>query len=318
MNGSKLFFGSLAAATLLPLIGLSLGAAPYLPGLAVLIAVTGYWHVSSTGFSYFDPDFRPLVKAEPWRFIAPLIVLPLAMVTLYVINPALGRLSVVGYLFWQGYHYQRQNYGLCALAGGGRLPQSLNAGFNMVAIAGTLGLVRFSDVSQIHLSPELAAAALAIASAIYLGGVILVALSVAREPRLQAGRPFLFVVMSSAFFLPSLVCDNPMAAFWSYAAAHGAQYLICQGTVAIRSGMSRPRFAAGFAIMAAVGTLGYFSVGHPLLMQAWLGVVMVHFLADAKLWRLREPLQRQTIQRRFDFLFSPTTSRAHIGAPSPS
>jgi hypothetical protein len=31
---------------------------------------------------------------------------------------------------------------------------------------------------------------------------------------------------------------------------------------------------------------------------------MAHFVIDAKVWRMREPLQRQLLRERFGFLFS--------------
>jgi hypothetical protein len=35
----------------------------------------------------------------------------------------------------------------------------------------------------------------------------------------------------------------------------------------------------------------------------YTGLVMGHFLIDAKVWRLREPLQRDLIRSRFGFIF---------------
>jgi hypothetical protein len=45
-------------------------------------------------------------------------------------------------------------------------------------------------------------------------------------------------------------------------------------------------------------------------MKAWpvifvyMGLVQVHFLIDAKVWRLREPKQRAIMGNRFDFLLA--------------
>jgi len=37
---------------------------------------------------------------------------------------------------------------------------------------------------------------------------------------------------------------------------------------------------------------------------AYMGLVEVHFLVDAKVWRLREPRQRAIMNDRFDFLLA--------------
>jgi hypothetical protein len=39
-----------------------------------------------------------------------------------------------------------------------------------------------------------------------------------------------------------------------------------------------------------------------------MGVVVWHFLADARLWRLRDPSVRVIVRRRFDFLFVPPST----------
>jgi hypothetical protein len=36
----------------------------------------------------------------------------------------------------------------------------------------------------------------------------------------------------------------------------------------------------------------------------YTGLVMGHFMIDAKFWRMREPMQRGLIRKRFAFLFN--------------
>lgn len=298
-----MFFGSLMLATALPLFGLSFGAAPYLPGLWVFIAIAGYWHVSSTAFSYFDHDLRPLVKAEPWRFLWPVILLPTAMVALYLADHRLGLLAAVGYLFWQAHHYQRQNYGLCALAAGGRLPERLSLGLNLAALAGAFGMLRFPELSRGILPSSVIAASWTLGVAVYVGSALPTIMALYEDRRLLQPKALAFIGLSWAFFLPALFCQSLMAGFWSYAAAHGAQYLICQGLVVRGAKLSAPRLFIGAALMATIGTLAFVFRSEPIVIQAWLGLVMVHFLADAKLWRMREPLQRSIIAKRLSFAF---------------
>jgi hypothetical protein len=63
----------------------------------------------------------------------------------------------------------------------------------------------------------------------------------------------------------------------------------------------------GFGAFAAIAVaLGLAVHGAPGIVwaQAYTGVVVWHFLADARLWRLRDPEVRAIVRRRFDFLFS--------------
>jgi len=91
-------------------------------------------------------------------------------------------------------------------------------------------------------------------------------------------------------------------AFWSFAIGHGAQYLIFMTVVA--EGRSK-RFGA--YLIAGVTLVGTTLFGLLTLPQAgapiYSGIVIGHFLVDAKFWKMREPEQRRVIRERFGFLF---------------
>jgi drug/metabolite transporter superfamily protein YnfA len=105
------------------------------------------------------------------------------------------------------------------------------------------------------------------------------------------------------FFLPTLVSTNELVGFWSYAIAHGAQYLIF---MVVLSG-NRKRGTVGLSVFALVFAAMLVAFEHlnrsGAGLAAYTGIVMSHFLIDAKIWRLREPLQRNLIHQRFAFLF---------------
>ncbi len=42
----------------------------------------------------------------------------------------------------------------------------------------------------------------------------------------------------------------------------------------------------------------------PVIFATYLGLVITHFLLDAKIWRLREPVQRAVIRKRLSFAFA--------------
>jgi len=104
--------------------------------------------------------------------------------------------------------------------------------------------------------------------------------------------------------LSPLVSTDPLIGFWSYAIAHGAQYLIFM--IVLGANTKRGIVEIGLLLLAVSAAfvmfakLNSFNAG----LTFYNGIVMGHFLIDAKVWRLREPLQRQIIGERFSFLFS--------------
>jgi hypothetical protein len=56
--------------------------------------------------------------------------------------------------------------------------------------------------------------------------------------------------------------------------------------------------------LGAVIGLGIDSMKAWPLIFVYMGIVEVHFMVDAKVWRLREPQQRAIMNDRFDFLLA--------------
>ena len=107
-------------------------------------------------------------------------------------------------------------------------------------------------------------------------------------------------MLSWAFFLPGLLSNHLLSGFWCYVIAHGAQYLIFV-SVASYQGNCRA-FAGAWALFGIMFALLAVAVSTPLGGKILYGAGMAHFLIDAKLWRLREPVQRALIRERFAFL----------------
>ncbi|MGA9725247.1 MAG: hypothetical protein WBQ86_22520, partial [Candidatus Binatus sp.] len=141
--------------------------------------------------------------------------------------------------------------------------------------------------------------------ALFLASTVLLLKVLLTTPRLRADLPTLiYTVLGWTFFLPTLVSTNDLVGYWSYAIAHGAQYLIF---MIVLSGNRKhgttvlSLFLFLFAVMLlAFDHLNRSGAG----MAAYTGLVMGHFLIDAKIWRLREPIQRSLISQRFAFIFS--------------
>ena len=320
---ARWFFGALALLTLVPLAGMPLAFGPMhvrvtsLPAglLLTVLAITGSMHVGSTAFFYVDRDFRPLIRVDRRRFLWALALVPIGLFLLGISGAAFIGSWMFFALFafqttWLFYHYQRQNFGLISLvstnAGSGPLPAHVGPLLNVVALAGvvaTLGLPGLYPAGLHRLMPvDLQATFRSCGIVLYLLSIpLLVSVfwrhaSLRRDPWLAVG-----LVLGWAFFLPAVV-GNPFG-FLPLAVAHGAQYVFMMMILSARSS----RRWLGLVAMCALGAgIGYVldSVKQlPAILLA-VGVVQVHFLLDAKVWRLREPQQRAIMNRRFDFLLA--------------
>jgi len=160
---------------------------------------------------------------------------------------------------------------------------------------------------------------------------------------------------SLVFFVPVYLSPTPVIAYWSYATAHGLQYLLFLGYHATgwSYGFGRnparkwPTGVLGLASLvvfaisvvvllrtqqslpapfrAAIGSAADW-LGSPLTARAigrgglgvTLGITLAHFWLDQNLWRLREPSRRAWVRDRYAFLFAeaPAAARDPYGAPS--
>jgi hypothetical protein len=322
---SRRFFTALAAATAAPLISLPLFAV-FAPALAqgaltslilVLWVITGYGHVLSTLWFGADPDYVPVLKAHRWRMIASLAVIPLAVGALAMADRLLSAWLYSAFLAWQAHHYNRQNYGVLSFAaahdGLGQLPPEIGTILNLTTVAGALGMVTLPTIYPrgLPLLPfqthAVVLGARWIAAACVVAAIIAILVMLARNQRLRRSPTVvLFLGLSSVFFLPSLLPGAPQVSFWPYAMAHGAQYLVMMGITSSRATHAWTRIA-GVAVAATGLGAAAFQLPKLFLVQGYMGVVVWHFLADARLWRLRDPMVRAIVRRRFDFVFSSQT-----------
>jgi hypothetical protein len=331
---SAWFFGSLVIATALPLLalpayGLSHWTAPTpaLVTVGALWVLTGYGHVVSTVWFGADPDYRSLILTHRLRMLASLAVIPLAMGLFALVSTAVSAWLYASFLAWQAHHFSRQNYGIVAFAAAGDrmgpLPRSIGWVTVLASVTGALGMLLTPGIYPValprlpFLTPELTLWGRLTQAGCLLAAAALIARLVIVDARLRASpRVLLFLGLGWTFFLPSLLSGAPQMTFWPYAMAHGAQYLVITGISARRS----PLGWAGFGLFAATAVALGVLVFHPpgiVLVQAYTGVVIWHFLADARLWRLRDPSVRAIVGRRFDFLFGGRGSDARP-APGPA
>ena len=308
----KIFFYSLVLVTALPVIWLGFGLALFRQNdasahaaLLPLIAISGIGHVGATAFFYFDREFFKLIGENKQRFFLWPAMLAIGCLAVFYTNAAAWTLLVAAFFSWQLYHFQRQNYGLIAFAarsaGLGKLPDELTWMLNFGVAGAVCNLLRRIELKGAFYS----AIAYDLSVVLFLASTVLLLKVLLTSPRLRADLPILiFTALGWMFYLPTLVSTNDLVGYWSYAIAHGAQYIIFMIVV---SGNRKhgTRALSLFLLLFAAMLLAFDHLNRSGAgMAAYTGLVMGHFLIDAKIWRLREPIQGSLIKQRFAFIFS--------------
>ena len=317
-----LWYGALLAVTLIPLLGLPMANGLELPfresfliGLGVFVG--GVCHVASTITFYFDGEARTIMNGMKARFY----MLPTAVIAVCVLAVALGSQLVIpinavlliffAHLIWLYYHYQKQNYGLLAFAAashGGRLPSAMQYLILLPPLAGGFATIPQLLASGLEIELPLAnwqPVLHKISVGVYLVAALAL-LTMAWKNKKLFSQPLvlLFSLISFGFFLPGLLIENLEYAFWSYAIAHGLQYLLMVGIV---SAQARLRLLTLFAffVSAIIGgwLLQRFAGNHALFICGIL-LTWVHCILDARLWRMRDSAVRPYLRKRFAFIFN--------------
>jgi hypothetical protein len=310
----KIFFYSLVLVTALPVIWLGFGLALFRQNqadisaaLLLIIAICGGGHVGATAFFYFDREFFTLIGENKQRFFLWPAMLAIGCLAVFATNAAAWTLLVTAFFAWQFYHFQRQNYGLIAFAarsaGLSRLPRELNWMLNFGVAGAICNLLR---LRHIDLNGAFASAiAYDLSVALFFASTALLLKVLITTPRLRADLPIvIFTVLGWMFFLPTLVSTSDLVGYWSYAIAHGAQYIIFMIVVSGNRKHGTTALSL-FLVLFAAMLLAFYHLNRPGAgMAAYTGLVMGHFLIDAKIWRLREPIQGSLIKQRFAFIFS--------------
>jgi hypothetical protein len=315
------FFYALLALTWLPLISLpvlSLAHVPFdsslLLGLAVFAGGVG--HVASTGSVYVDREVREVMRPRPARFYllpaATLMITAGAIVwgsTVAIADSLTAGLFLI-HLLWLHYHYQRQNYGLVAFAAastGQRVPHRLTWVLLLPALAGCLAVMpalldsAFSAVTFWHPFAGLIGGLSVVA---YLAGALTLAHLVYHQPAIFRN-PWIavFTIGAFCFFLPPMLLPDKAYAFWSYALAHGFQYLLMVFILARGPRSVWLHFAVFSVATLGGGLLLHRLAGDNALFISGILLTWIHFVLDARLWKMSDAGPRKLIRKRFAFLF---------------
>lgn len=325
---ATLFFGALAVVTILPMVLLPLSGGTIPDQLNTLMLgvwiVAGFSHVMSTTWFGLDKDYQGLINAHRFRMIGSFALVPMLLAILVLASSFLAGWVFMAYWIWQSHHYNRQNYGIMSFAsahdGMGPLPPQVNWILHLTTAAGAIVMGSMPSIYGPGLEAPWLLTALDLTSWRILEALLLLAATglalqvVATNVALRRSPTVLiFFALSVVFYVPGLLFPSSnLTGFWPYAIAHGSQYLIIMGVTARGSSRGLVGLIIFGLLAGVLGVAAYLMNGVPWT-AFYSGIVVWHFLADARLWRLRDPAVRSIVRGRFDFIFQPK-SRSSVAA----
>ena len=308
---------------------------------AALLFIGGF-HVSATLLLYVDKTFLPLVRRDTVRYIyVPLVAIIGSAVIFVFGGPVAQAYTYLVFFAWQTHHYGRQNvgvYSFASVASGWRPRRLERLALDLAAACGICGTFKILGMDRAPSYLHSIFDALFRFGALAFVGVLIfsVVVSVRNRNDFSLSRTLFFFTLV-LFFAPMFLSSNIDVAFFSYAIAHGAQYLAFMAVLALdlrrrdgRRGVSAPMVAVAvvFVLLVLVGyraadVKAVSSVGASpilttmidLLAGIGLGTTIAHFVVDAGAWRLSRPSARQYVTRRFGFLFDRDSRRAAAVVP---
>lgn len=318
------FFIGVLFATLVPLLTLPFLAALKFPfdqslALGLFILAGGVGHVASTACVYADKAVRDVMKPMKLRFYAlPLGVIAITLAAVFwgsslKVSESLVVFLFTVHLFWLHFHYQKQNYGLVAFVAASestRVPRMLSWLLLIPALAGVLAIMpslMSAAFGEANFYQPYQATFYSTAVVIYLIGVLVIGILVAKNfSSFAKPRTAVMATASTLFFLPAVLVGQSEYAFWSYATAHGFQYLLMVYLMTGGPKLSLRPLAAFFVALVCGGFLLHRLTKEGIQILFLCGIMLnwVHFILDAKIWRMSEPGPRKLLRGRFAFLFS--------------
>jgi len=318
------FFALLSAATLLP-YAFFLTRAPAIEsrwGMAELSTLVLFLganaHVGSSFLFYAEGPMRRFMLDEGrTRFLVLPPLLVAAGALLFAAGSTTARAyAISAFWVWQVHHFTRQNHGILAFASRsqGLAPDlAERTALTLTNVAGILGAFTLTAPYDRTFLAGWGWQLHAVGLGAYVAAFVAWAISLRDPRRRRPGWRSWTLLLLMLFYLPLFAVRDPFLAVYVFLTAHGLQYLVFMAYVTRRSDLGWRRAAAGLLFAAlglglAIRALQAGSIETPAgraMLGAAFGVIVWHFLLDARIWRLSEPFQRRTMADRFDFLLAP-------------
>lgn len=331
------FLVSLLLATWLPmaffLLSSRLETAMYgFASTRTLLLFLGTAHVPATLFFYLDKDFSEIIRKHKARYVYFPIVLTIVTGLLFAFASTIVQAyTLLIYWAWQAFHYGRQNtgiYSFVSIGTRGVAPGKYER--TMIELGTYCGIIGTFKILGTAVAPaylhgffDVLYRVGAVAFVLILLASVLVYV---RNWRLTTPLLTIFYFTLVCFFLPVFLSTDMNVAFFSYAIAHGVQYILFMTVVSLnfdpRNEHRRLQIGNAIkliAITVLLGLLFYRAIELKTIeslaadktlirivdfvIGATIGATMAHFVIDAGAWRLSQSLQRTYIGKRFAFVF---------------
>jgi hypothetical protein len=264
-------------------------------------------HVPTTTYFYINSDFRNnIIIKNPIKYITTPVALFVGSGLIYLLSPeAIKPYWLLMYWSWQSYHYGRQNIGVYAIASGG-ISKIERQCIELAAIAGGLSGMKINGSA---IAPQFLDNVI---DGLFYGGmflqvaVILITLYILSTKAYTVVNA-LFLLLCNLFFLPAFLSNDNSVNFFTYATAHGLQYILFMSAIAL------PDIKK--SIIPAILFIGCLLCGGWLFTNQWgesaisvfvsggfLGLTIAHFVVDAHAWKLSQPEQREFIKKRLNLI----------------
>ncbi|MCB0970470.1 MAG: hypothetical protein KDA97_02975 [Acidimicrobiales bacterium] len=287
----------IAVATVVPLAAIPvLHVTTGLPALVLgPLLLLGAPHVLATLGLYVDREIGQVVARDRMRYlVVPLLAIPLAVAAFWAAPRSWLLLLVAASFSWQVAHYTKQNVGMfafwCRARGLDAMTRHERAVIGATTAAGVIGVLR-----AVALVP-------AWSTELQAGGLVVVAGCLVAGLRRAAGGRAAALAVAALFYVPLLVsAPGLLGIAFAYQASHGAQYYLMVGRA-----LQVDRRALWVSVLAvvcigpvAIPMLAPAVVAAPAIYGLGKGLAFSHFIADARLWRLRDPDLGPILRRRF-------------------
>ncbi|SRR5579883_1196358 len=267
-------------------------------------------HVPTTGYFYLSDDFRNnIVLKHPTRYVATPLALFIISGLIYLLSPdSIKPYWLLFYWTWQSYHYGKQNIGVYTIACG-KMSQTERQCIELAAIVGGLSAMKINGSA---VAPQFLQSAI---NGLFYGGMVLqVVVTLLVIYTLLKKRTTIvhaiFLLLCTLFFVPAFLPGDHFIVFFTYATAHGLQYILFMGAIAL-SDIKK-------SIIPAILFAGCLLIGGWVFINQWgnsttaqfatgglLGLTMAHFVVDAHAWKLSQPEQRRFVKERLKtYLFN--------------
>ncbi|HKG78854.1 MAG TPA: hypothetical protein VKA78_05530 [Pyrinomonadaceae bacterium] len=300
--------------------------------MKTVLLFLGTAHVPATIFFYMDRDFSHIIKEHKFRYIYFPIALTITTGALFAFAGTMVQAYILlAYWAWQAFHYGRQNTGIYSFAAIATRGTPADKQEKIIIDLGTwCGILGTFKILGMGIAPNYLRAPFdslyGFGSVAFVGVVVASIVVYLRHFKRTTPLLTIFYFTLVCFFLPVFLSTNLNVAFFSYAIAHGVQYILFMTVVSLNfdpQAVKRWKIASAAKLFMVIGLVGFlfyragelktieFFTAHATLLRvvdfaigAILGATMAHFVIDAGAWKLSQSLQRRYIGKRFGFVFA--------------